>query len=170
MTPNNKLERSVDQRWPHRARNGLRARRCATASSVRPVTEALGSMDEPPILLDGARVIEYAVFDPSVKPTGHVSLIVGGVTLDLAGVRGVAIAEDLVESGMLLLHCDGQWQTLGAGYYDSAESARESARHAYSGISAQWKQLHDLSAGELAEVEAVRSHLRELAAEYPNEP
>jgi hypothetical protein len=32
MRSNNKLERSVNQLWPHRARNGLRARRCEDAS------------------------------------------------------------------------------------------------------------------------------------------
>ena len=32
MTANNKLERSVNQVWPHRARNRLRARRCGEAS------------------------------------------------------------------------------------------------------------------------------------------
>jgi hypothetical protein len=32
MLPNNKLERSMNNLWPHRARNGLRARRCGNAS------------------------------------------------------------------------------------------------------------------------------------------
>ena len=115
-------------------------------------------------------MIEYAVFDQSVKPSADVSLIVGGVTLDLTNVRGVVIAENLAEGGAFLLHCDERWQTLGAGYCASAEVAREAAEHAYAGVAAHWRQFHELSVEERAEVEAVRSHLRELLAEFPNGP
>jgi hypothetical protein len=126
-------------------------------------------MEEPPILLDGARVLEYAVFDRTATPAGHTSFIVGGVPLDLETVRGLVIAENLVEGGVLLLHCSERWESLAGGHYGAIESARESAERGYSGVMVQWKPFRELTKEELAEVEAVRTHLRELAAEYPNE-
>ena len=126
-------------------------------------------MEEPPILLDGARVIEYAVVDPSVDPRGRLSFAVGGLAVDLASLRGLVIAENLVEGGVFLLHCDERWQTLAAGYYASADTARESAQQAYGALVARWEPLHELSAEEQAEVETVRSHLREMAA-FGDEP
>jgi hypothetical protein len=126
-------------------------------------------MDEPPILLGGARVIEYAVFDQSVRPSGRTSIFVGGVPLDLNEVRGVAIAENLVEGGVFLFQCDDEWEDLAGGHYEDLSRARKSAEACYIGVAALWKTFRALTAEELAEVEAERVGLRKSAAEFPNE-
>jgi len=128
-----------------------------------------GSMEHPPIMLDGARVIEFAVLDSTATPTGHVSVVVEGVSLDLSIVSRLVIAENPVEKGVFLLHCNDRWETVAAGHHDRLEAARASAQHAYSGVAARWTKYRELSAEERAEVEATRAFLREMAAEYPNE-
>ncbi len=124
-----------------------------------------GGMEEPPVLLDGSRVLEYAVLDPSVATSGHVSVVVEGVSLDLNSICGLVIAEDLVEGGVFLLHCNKQWQTVAAGRYDRPEAARASADAAYADVTAHWRKYRELSAAEYAEVESTRAFLREIASE-----
>ena len=126
-------------------------------------------MEEPPLMLDGARVLEYAELDRTVAPTGRISVSVGGAPVDLNSVAGVAIAENLVDGGVFLLHCNDRWETLAAGHYPDPDAARRSAEEAYSGLSMRWKPYHELSAEESAEVESTRKFLRELAADFPNQ-
>ena len=126
-------------------------------------------MEQPPIMLDGARVIEFAVLDSTATRTGHVSVVVEGVSLDLSIVSRLVIAENPVEEGVFLLHCNDRWETVAAGHHDRLDAARASAEHAYSGISVRWTKYRDLTAEERAEVETTRAFLREMAAEYPSE-
>jgi hypothetical protein len=126
-------------------------------------------MKEPPLMVDGARVVEYAEFDRSIAPTGRLSVAVGGVPVDLNSAAGVIIAENLVEGGVFLLHCNERWETLAAGHYPDQAAARDSAERAYSGLSLQWRLFHVLSAEERAEVDTTRTFLRQLAAEFPNQ-
>lgn len=126
-------------------------------------------MEEPPLMLDGARVLEYAELDRTIAPTGRISISVGGAPVDLNSVAGIAIAENLVEGGVFLLHCNERWETLAAGHYADHDAARRSAEEAYSGLSMRWKPYHDLSPEESAEVETTRKFLRELAADFPNQ-
>lgn len=126
-------------------------------------------MEEPPLMLDGARILEYAEIDRTVAPAGRISVSVGGAPVDMNSVAGVAIAEDLVEGGVYLLHCNERWETLAAGHYAGLDAARTSADEAYAGLTMRWKQYHELSPEESAEVEATRKFLRELADEFPNQ-
>jgi hypothetical protein len=126
-------------------------------------------MNEPPLMIDGARVVEYAVFDRRVAPSGRVSVAVGGLPVDLKSIAGVIVAENLVDGGCSLLHCNERWETLAAGHYPDRAAARRSAEGAYSGLTAQWKPFHELSAEEAAEVETTRTFLRQLAAEFPDQ-
>jgi hypothetical protein len=126
-------------------------------------------MEEPPIMLDGARVIEFAVLDSTVPPAGHVSMVVEGVSLDLTNVSGLVIAENPVEGGVFLLYCNHRWETVAAGHHNELEAARASAEHACSAVAGHWTRYRELSAEERAEVETTRAFLREMAAEYPNE-
>jgi hypothetical protein len=126
-------------------------------------------MNEPPLMIDGTRVVEYAEFDRSMAPSGRISVSVGGVPVDLSSVAGVIIAENLAESGFFVLHCNERWETLAAGHYPDQAAARDSAERAYSGVTAHWRQFHELSAEEAAEVEVTRKFLRQLAADFPNQ-
>lgn len=126
-------------------------------------------MGEPPLLMDGTRVVEYAVLDPGVHGAGRISVSVGGVPVDPASVRGVALTEALAEGGFFVLHCNERWETLAAGHYSQLADARASAESAYGGIASGWTKFHELSPEESAEVETTRKFLRELAADFPDQ-
>jgi len=99
--------------------------------SLRAVT------DQPPPILDSARVLEYAAVDSSVKYTGRLSLFVGGKAL--GAVPKLAICQNMGEnSEILLFHCDNDWNVLGAGAYPTVDAARDRAEKTYAGISAKW--------------------------------
>lgn len=94
-------------------------------------------MEQPPPILDSARVLEYAVVDDTVKFTHRISVYVGG--RELGAVPRLAICQNMGEAPeTLLFYCDHEWNVLGAGAYPSVEVARERAETAYSGISPKW--------------------------------
>ena len=120
------------------------------------------AMDEPPVMLDGARVLEYAAVEPGGK--SHVSVVVGGVSLDTATVTRLVIAENLVDGGVFLMHCNDDWNTVAAGQHREAAAARRSAEAAYRGISLSWRPFRALTPEEAKEVETTRAFLREIAS------
>ena len=126
-------------------------------------------MSEPPVVLDGTRVVEYASVGSVLHPTGRISAAVGGVPVDLSSVRAVALTEALADDGFFVIHCDENWSTLAAGHYPRLEDARASAESAYAGIASSWTKFRELSAQESEEVETTRKFLRELAAQFPNQ-
>ncbi len=126
-------------------------------------------MDDPPFLLDGSRVVEFAVFDRAHPPDGRASVIAEGISLDRGILAGLVIAEDLVEGGVFLIHCTDDWQALAAGRYEGAEAARASAARSHSGVEIHWKRYRELSPAERAEIESTRAFLREIANEHPDE-
>jgi len=121
------------------------------------------------MLLDSARVVEYATFDAGAKAAARGSAVVGGVAVDFEAVSGVVIAEDLVKGATFLLHCNADWATLAAGTYPDVAAARASAEAAYAGMPIKWTLFRELSAEEHAEIESTRRFLRELIADYPDE-
>ena len=124
-------------------------------------------MQEPPMMLDGARVLEYACFDAKAKASGEASAIVDGVAVDFNSVSGLAMAEDLVRGATFLLHCNDDWATVAAGTYRDREQARAAAEAAYPGVSGRWTKFRELTAEEAAEVESTRRFLREIAEDDP---
>lgn len=124
---------------------------------------------EPPMILDSARVLEYAVLDARAKSSARASPVVGGVAVDFDAVSGLVIAEDLVQGATFLLHCNAHWETLAAASYTDAQSARASAESAYAGIPVEWTRYRELTAQERAEIESTQRFLRELIADYPDE-
>ena len=120
------------------------------------------------MMLDGARVIEYAPFDEGAGPTGRASTIVAGVAVDLGNIAGVAMAQDLVRDRVYLLHCNKDWETVAADSYGDAEAARAAANAAYEGISGGWRPFRALTAEEEAEVRSTTRFLRELAEDFPD--
>ncbi len=120
----------VGRVWPrhwHRGRplNSVVRRHCKTVS------------DQPPPVLDCARVLEFAVVDDSVTFTGRLSLYVDG--MPLGAVPKLAICENMGGNPeTFLFHCDAEWNVLGASVHPSAEVARARAENAYAGISGKW--------------------------------
>jgi hypothetical protein len=95
-------------------------------------------IEEPPPVLNCARVLAYAEVDSSVKHTGRITLYVGGK--ELGPVPRLALCQNFDEGDVMLFHCDNEWNVLGAGGAPSFEAARESAEKEYAGISAKWIQ------------------------------
>src|SRR5688572_25022271 len=73
-------------RWRSTSGSSCTARSYEMASNRR--------ITEPPPILDGARVLEYAPFDAAVA-SSRGSAVVGGVAVDLQNVVGLVIVEDL---------------------------------------------------------------------------
>ena len=124
-------------------------------------------MEEPPLILDGTRVVEYAIFDRSAAATGRASAVVDGVTVDLSNVAGVVITENLAADGFFLLHCNDRWESLAVGHHPDVAFARNTAERAYAGLTMLWTPFRELTAEEAAEVASTRAFLRELAADFP---
>jgi hypothetical protein len=124
---------------------------------------------EPPFLLDGTQVVRYAVIDTSMPPPPHFSVVAGGVPVGLDTVSRLIVAEDLVKSGVYLLHCDTEWATVAAETFPDADAAQASAESRYAAVKAEWHRYRPLSESEQREVEITRDFLREMAAEFPNE-
>jgi len=118
-------------------------------------------MDEPEFMLDGARVLRFALLDAA---RGPFSTVVNGLALDSSIVTRLVIAEDLVEGGVHLLHCNSDWETVAANHFASADEAQAAAISAYESASPRWRAYRDLTEEELRQVETTRAFLRELAA------
>jgi hypothetical protein len=125
--------------------------------------------DTPPFLLDGTHVLRYAVIDTSVPPPAHFHVVAGGTPVNLDTVRGLIVAEDLVNGGVYLLHCNGDWATVAAETFADADEAQHSAQSRYAEVTMAWHRYRALSESERREVDVTREFLREIAAEFPNE-
>jgi len=122
---------------------------------------------EPPPILDGARVLEYAPFDPQIL-SGRASAVVSGVAVDLQNVAGLVIVEDLANGTLYLLHCSGDWETVTASLVVDAAGAKAIAETSFPGVGRLWRKFRDLTAAERAEVESTSRFLRELLASDPD--
>lgn len=125
-------------------------------------------MEEPPFMLDGARVVRYAVLDRAVTHGAPISIVVDGVSLDTHTVAGLAVAENLVDGSAYLLHCNSDWQTVGAAQHPGVQAAEQAAGTQFAGIPLAWRAFRELTEAERREVETTRSFLREIAAEDPH--
>lgn len=94
-------------------------------------------MGEPPELLDGARVLAFAVIDASVVPTGGTTHC---IEVEMLGpAAGLAIAKYDGDGQFYLFYCDPKWQVVTDTCHPSLELAREQAEFEYRGVSARWK-------------------------------
>lgn len=96
-------------------------------------------MNKPPAMLDGARVLRYAVVDSSVAFTGKITLTVDGKLMGPAA--GIAICKYDDQLDILVLHCNKQWLSFGASGYPTLEEAVSRLEVAYAGISSKWQVL-----------------------------
>ena len=108
---------------------------------------------KPPPALAGARVLEYAIVDDSLKFTGALQVYVDGTRL--GAVPRLAICENLDDAELLLLHCDDSWNVLGVQAWnagedpivESVEDVKARAETYYVGITRKW-QTHGASREE----------------------
>jgi hypothetical protein len=121
--------------------------------------------EEPPILLDGARVVRYAIVD-NTRPGLRSGVVAGGVPVDFDVVTRIVMAEDLVDGSVLLMHCNAEWSTVAAERLPDLESAQRTADAAYAGVGMSWTVFRDLTPQEEREVQITRTFLRELANEF----
>ncbi len=91
---------------------------------------------EPPPVLHGARVREYALLDNSVRYSGHSSLFVDGE--ELGPVPCLAICQSSNDIEVFLMHCATDWSILGVAEYPSIADAKNRAEHVYAGSSKLW--------------------------------
>ncbi len=121
-------------------------------------------MEEPPILLDGALVLEYATLDPAVSLGERRSVVVEGVSMDTGTVRRLVIAENLADGAIFLVHCNDRWETLSAGPCGDRAAARKAAAASFSDLPFTWTPMRPLSPEEEREVRSTRAFLRHLVA------
>ena len=67
---------------------------------------------EPPFLLDGARIVQYATVPQ--RPNGRTGVVVNGVGLDPQSVSHIAIVQMLLDETYFVLHCNERWETVAA--------------------------------------------------------
>ena len=113
------------------------------------------------MILDGARVLEYAPFDDPILSAGS-SAVVGGVAV--ADAAGLVIVEDLAKGGLFLLTCNAEWETLAAAPAADLASAKAHAEVSFAGVARLWREYRDLTEAERRELESTRNFLRELTA------
>jgi hypothetical protein len=123
---------------------------------------------EPPMVLDGARVLEYAPFDAQMKAGGRASAVMGGVALDLVQVAGLALVEDLAKGNRYLLLCDDDWATLSAEPCGDLPAAKARGEELFPGSERLWRPFRDLTPAERKELETTREFLRDLMASEPD--
>lgn len=124
-------------------------------------------MDEPPILIDGTRVVAYAILDERARQSPDFRAMAAGMALDGNAVARLVVAENLVEDGAFLIHCDGEWGTVAAESFPDPASAQAAAHEAYTGVTIEWTPFRPLTEEERREVEITRNFLREITAEFP---
>jgi len=98
------------------------------------------SITTPPPMLDGARVLVYAILDDYVVRTGHLTLYVDGKLL--GPVPRLAICQDSDSNDVLLLFCDSKWHSLGVVSCSSLKEAQQRAEAEYQGVSAKWVHMN----------------------------
>lgn len=95
-----------------------------------------GSIEIPPAVIDGCRLLCYAILNGNVQFSGRTLLFVDGT--ELGQVPCLAICHEEISSGVLLFHCDREWTTLGCSAHPSVADAKGKAERIYAGISALW--------------------------------
>jgi hypothetical protein len=118
--------------------------------------ETLMDSPVPPPVLDGARLLAYAVVDGTVVHAGTSSLHVDGKPI--GAVPGLAICQQ--DAGMILLmFCDDHWSPVGVVQCSSLPEAKSRAEREYKGLSGKWVDAH------VSELEATRYMEEQNAAQ-----
>jgi hypothetical protein len=117
---------------------------------------------EPPFLLDGARIVQYATVPQ--RPNGRSGVVVNGVGLDPQSVSHIAIVQMLLDETYFVLHCNERWETVAAEPFSELAVAEAACANAYGADVVPWQPYRELTAEESREIESTREFLRELMA------
>src|SRR5215469_9853539 len=93
-------------------------------------------VNTPPPVLDGGRLLAYAIVDGSIVHTSKSTLYVDGKLLGRVPKLAICQSQDTTET--LLLFCDEGWNSLGAVACASMDEARKRAESEYRGIESKW--------------------------------
>src|SRR5579859_7739786 len=119
---------------------------------------------EPPILLDGARVVGFALLDAG-SGARLSAVVADGVPVDAQTVTRIAMAEDLVDGTAIVMYCNQEWRTVAAERHPDLATARRAAESAYAGVALRWAERR-ARADEEREVQTTRDFLREIARDF----
>jgi hypothetical protein len=127
--------------------------------STEPASLATDGSNAPPIALDWARVIAYAIVDSDVKWTGRLVHYQGDERL--GPVPRLAICQNVFggTEDILLFFCNDDWEVVGATGRTTIEELQDSVERWYAGITPKW-----VYTGVTAE--ATEKWLREENAQY----
>jgi len=92
--------------------------------------------NKPPLIIDSAKVLKYAIVDNSVEYTGRLCLYVGDKRL--GKVPRLAICQNYKAKDYLLLFCDEKWKVIGASGNKTIKEAQRDAEKYYKGITKKW--------------------------------
>jgi hypothetical protein len=120
---------------------------------------------EPPILLDGARVVRFALLDVKGNDRRFSAVVADGVPVNADTVTRIAMAEDLVDGSAIVMYCNADWGTVAAERHPDQESARRAAEMAYAGTALGWTERR-ARGDEEREVQVTRDFLREIARDF----
>jgi hypothetical protein len=81
------------------------------------------SMNKPPAVLDGARVLKYAIVDSSIHYTGKITVYVDGQLVGPAA--GLAICKYDNKDSVCIFYWNENWEVFAAGEYPTVEKAVE---------------------------------------------
>jgi hypothetical protein len=98
----------------------------------------MSASDAPPPVLDGARVLAYAILDASVQWTGRQKVLMGDK--EVGPVPRLALCQNVGGDlrDILIFHCNEQWDVLGCSGGATLDAAKASAERAYRGVTAKW--------------------------------
>jgi hypothetical protein len=92
----------------------------------------------PPIVIDGCWIEQYAIRPRSIRFQGHRLLFRGG--REVRSVPCLALGRDR-DGKVIILHCDGRWGSrVSSGHCDTVREAKADAERYYPGISKHWRK------------------------------
>lgn len=93
---------------------------------------------QPPLELDGAKVLLYATLQKEHKPTANTKHYLGGDLMQPSS--GLAICRYGNDEGFYLFYCDSDWNVVTDTYHESIEDAKNQAEFEYKDVSNAWQQ------------------------------
>ena len=96
-------------------------------------------METPPVVLDGARVMAFALLAPPVLARGATLPQVNGV--DVGPFAAVAICKYDGDVNIYLFYCDETWNVVTDTCHESVELAKRQAAFEFGGIDSHWQYV-----------------------------
>lgn len=92
--------------------------------------------EPPPPVIGSARLLEYAKIDSAMVFTGRSVIYVDGKLL--GPVPRLAVCQDIAGPGVILYHCDEEWDVLAVTSDETLVEAKERAERDYLGLAGKW--------------------------------